>query len=139
MRGVLSCYLHDMILLSLVMKMIGIDIVEVDRMETLFRRYGNRFLRRVFADNEVHYVRSIKRDRLVAKYLAKQFAVKEAYIKAVGGMYNNLSMRSISTTHDKLGKPFLVINGVMQKHISISISDERCYAVALVLINGQNT
>ena len=61
--------------------MVGIDIVDVSRMEGIMKRFGDRFLNKVFTDKELDYVR--KRIR-IQESLAGRFAAKEAFIKASG-------------------------------------------------------
>ena len=67
--------------LSAELTMVGIDIVDVSRMEGIMKRFGDRFLNKVFTDKELDYVR--KRIR-IQESLAGRFAAKEAFIKASG-------------------------------------------------------
>ena len=60
---------------------IGIDMEDVERVDALLRRYGDRFLKRVFTDREAAYCR---RRRFPAQHLAGRFSVKEAAMKALG-------------------------------------------------------
>ena len=60
---------------------IGVDIVDVGRVKDILSRYRDRFLRRVFTDDEVAYARKSVRE---AERLAGRFAVKEAVMKAFG-------------------------------------------------------
>ena len=60
---------------------IGIDLEDVERVDALLRRYGDRFLGRVFTEREAAYCR---RRRFPAQHLAGRFSVKEAAMKALG-------------------------------------------------------
>ncbi len=61
--------------------MVGIDIVEVSRIGRLKDRYGDKFLAKVFTDDEIRYARSKRRGD---ESLAGRFAAKEAFMKARG-------------------------------------------------------
>ena len=78
-----------------------------------------------------------------ARFLAKKFAAKEAFAKAVGsGLRDPVSLRRISITHDGLGKPVLQFDEVLRSHLAqlgiighhLSISDERNMIVAFVVL-----
>ena len=59
----------------------GLDATEIDRIEEAIKRYGDRFIRRVFTDGEIAYCR---RKRDFASSFAARFAAKEAAMKALG-------------------------------------------------------
>jgi phosphopantetheine--protein transferase-like protein len=61
--------------------MVGIDIVDVSRMEGIMKRFGHRFLNRVFTSQELEYTGKKMR---MQESLAGRFAAKEAFIKARG-------------------------------------------------------
>jgi holo-[acyl-carrier protein] synthase len=119
---------------------IGSDIVELARFERMFARYGNRFAERVLSGHELS---GFKSNPHAARFLAKRFAAKEAFAKAVGsGLRDPVSLRRISITHDGLGKPVLQFNEVLRTHLAqlgitghhLSISDERNMIVAFVVL-----
>ena len=56
----------------------GVDIIEIDRVERVFERYGDRFLRRIYSEGEIRYARGR------APQLASRFAAKEAVMKLLG-------------------------------------------------------
>lgn len=60
---------------------IGLDAIEIDRIEATLARFGDRFLRRIFTDGEMVYA---TRRRNPAPHLAGRFAAKEAAMKALG-------------------------------------------------------
>jgi holo-[acyl-carrier-protein] synthase len=107
--------------------MVGIDIVDVSRIEGIMKRFGDRFLSRVFTDTELDYVR--KRMR-IQESLAGRFAAKEAFIKAYG---ENAGFKEIEVLQ-RAGKPYIMFRG--KTYRDVSISHERAYAVAVVVIDG---
>ena len=119
---------------------IGTDIVEYARIERMLARYGDRFAERVLSRQELpDYQASSDKARL----LAKRFAAKEAFAKAVGsGMRHPVTLRRISVIHDGLGKPMLQFDEALRTHLAqlgisgqhLSISDERGMAIAFVVL-----
>ena len=118
---------------------IGVDIVEVERIEKAARRFGDRFLKRVFTDQEITY--SMGKVRPYQK-LAARFAAKEAAFKALGtGM---TSWKEAETTIEPSGKPNLVLSGRAADHASdlgavrsfVSASDTTQYAAAVVVLEA---
>ena len=119
---------------------IGTDIVEYARIERMFARYGDRFAERVLGRQELpDYQASSDKARL----LAKRFAAKEAFAKAVGsGMRHPVTLRRISVIHDGLGKPMLQFDEALRTHLAqlgisghhLSISDERNMIIAFVVL-----
>ena len=108
--------------------MVGIDIVDVSRMEGIMKRFGDRFLNKVFTDKELDYVR--KRIR-IQESLAGRFAAKEAFIKAYG---ETAGLKEIEVLQQG-GKPYIEFRGRIYREVSIS--HERAYAVAVVVIGGK--
>lgn len=121
---------------------IGSDIVEYARFERMLARYGDRTAERVLSGREMPEFRS---NADPARLLAKRFAAKEAFAKAVGsGFRYPVSLRRISITHDGLGKPVLQFDEVLRTHLAqlgisghhLSISDERSMIVAFVVLEA---
>jgi holo-[acyl-carrier protein] synthase len=119
---------------------IGTDIVEYARIEKLHRRYGDRFAERILSEREIAEYQGQTHP---ARFLAKRFATKEAFAKAVGsGLREPVSMRRIGTTHDGLGKPVLQFDETLRTYLAqlginghhLSISDEREMVVAFVVL-----
>lgn len=109
---------------------IGIDIVEVSRIEAVTAKHGERFLRRVFTEGEVRYAREKKR---WSESLAVRFAAKEAFMKAWG---RRLPWREIEVVRTG-GRPFIRYRGT--DYAGLSISHERTYAVAVVVMQEKDT
>ncbi|MBA4417945.1 MAG: holo-[acyl-carrier-protein] synthase [Syntrophus sp. (in: bacteria)] len=105
--------------------MIGIDIVDVSRIARAVETYGERFLTKVFTDEEIRYVEGKKG---AYQSLAGRFAAKEAFMKALG---RPLSWREIEVSEIK-GRPFILFHG--QRYEGVSISHEKAYAVSVVMI-----
>ncbi len=121
---------------------IGTDIVEISRIEALWARYGERFAARILSESELP---ALALHPAPARMLAKRFAAKEAFAKAVGsGMRHPVSFHRIGVTHDGLGKPVLQFDDVLRKYLSqlgvnghhVSISDERGMVVAFVVLES---
>jgi holo-[acyl-carrier protein] synthase len=119
---------------------IGTDIVEYARIESMWSRYGLRFAGRVLSDRESSEYQASSN---ASRFLAKRFAAKEAFAKAVGsGLRDPVSLRRISITHDGLGKPVLQFDEVLRTYLAqlgisghhLSISDERNMIVAFVVL-----
>ena len=106
----------------------GIDIVQISRIERLMSRYDARFLEKVFTVSEITYA---NRRRRPAEPLAGRFAVKEAFMKAVG---RRLPWKEIEITMEGQ-RPTVAYQGDVYE--GVSISHEREYAVAVVVLSGQ--
>ena len=117
---------------------VGIDLIEVERIEATIARYGNRFLTRVFTENELQYCRG------QAHQLAARFAAKEAVSKALGtGIQHRrgAAWREIEVVSDEHGKPTIHLTGAAARRaaqlnlhsFAISLSHRRAHAVAMVV------
>ncbi|CAH0174348.1 holo-ACP synthase [Peribacillus castrilensis] len=114
-------------------KGIGVDITELDRMETLINRQP-RLKERILTESEILIFEKLNGRRKV-EYFAGRFAAKEAFSKANGtGIGKHLSFLDIEIISDDKGKP--VISKPFSKGVHLSISHSRDYAVAQVVIEG---
>ena len=119
---------------------IGVDIVEVQRLEKTVTRFGNRFLNRVFTEQEIAY--SMSKTHSYQK-LASRFAAKEAAFKALGTGVT--TWKEAETTIEPSGKPNLKLHGQAAAHAGslgvvrnhISASDTERHAVAVVVLEGE--
>jgi holo-[acyl-carrier protein] synthase len=125
-----------------VIRGIGTDLVEIARIEQSLSRWGEKFAQRILDTDELEEFRSARRQ---ANFLAKRFAAKEAAVKALGtGMRQGVHFRQIKVAHNESGAPILLLtgrasaiaitNGVSKHHLSIT--DEKDYAVAFVVLTG---
>jgi holo-[acyl-carrier protein] synthase len=87
----------------------GIDIAEVPRVAEAIRRFGQRFINRIFTDGEIRYCES-KANR-VERYAAR-FAAKEAGMKALGTGWNHgVRWKDVEVQRQPGGRPKLVFHG----------------------------
>ncbi len=105
---------------------IGIDIEEIDRIQKAHKKWGERFLERVYTKKEVEYC-FIKQNPYPS--LCGRFCAKEAVIKVTSG---SLSFKEIEIINDKKGKPVVFING-KKSDIKISLSHSKKYAAAVAV------
>ena len=119
---------------------IGTDIVEVERIAAVYARHGLRFAKHVLHAEEMP---ELARAPFPARFLAKRFAAKEAFAKAMGtGLRSPVTLPNIRITHDDLGKPGLAVAPVLQTALTqraiaashLSISDEKELVVAFVVL-----
>ena len=120
----------------------GVDIIENIRIKNSIK--NKRFVSRIFTTNEIK--KSQKLNNKI-NYFAKRFAAKEAFVKALGeGFRQNISFNDIDITNDKKGKPIINISNNIKKlikkkfklnkfRIFLSLSDEKKYSIAYVIIN----
>ena len=119
---------------------IGIDLVEIKRIEKTIGRHGKRFAGRILGADELNAFNA-RHDK--AAYLAGRFAAKEAIIKSLGKFLKRRpSYASLQILNDKSGHPFLSgqkeLNKVFKnRNCLISISHERHYATAIALITDK--
>ena len=123
---------------------IGIDLVNIQRLETVLQRWGDRFVKRVFTEKEADFC--FKR-AYPASPLALRFAAKEAFSKAIGlGMRKGIRWRDIEVFHYAGGRPGLRLQGrsseiCSEKQITrfhLSLSDEGLFGMAVVVLEGNN-
>ena len=119
---------------------IGTDIVEVSRIEASIIQFGHDFAKRILAESELA---SYEKSAIKPRFLAKRFAAKEAFSKALGtGLRAPATFQNIAVSHDDLGKPILILAGELQAFLTvkkivqmhISISDEKNLAAAFVVL-----
>lgn len=121
---------------------IGTDIVEYARIELMWQQYQSRLAERLLSDAELPEYHEHAHP---ARFLAKRFAAKEAFAKAVGsGLRYPVSLSLISVAHDGLGKPVLQFDPLLCTYLAqlginghhLSISDERNMIVAFVVLES---
>lgn len=122
---------------------LGTDVIEVERIRGVLERQGERFLNRVFTDEERAYCMSMKYPH---KHYAARFAAKEAVSKCFStGIGAELGWRSVSIYHgnrhqplvrlDEKGQALLRHVGGSHVHVSLSHTDTVALAVA-ALVRG---
>ncbi len=121
---------------------IGTDIVEISRIKDAAEKWGDRFLKRVFTENEIAYCYK-KKDPY--PHLAVRFAAKEAVIKASSSLRSRrLEFSAIEILNEPSGKPFVNINfrdEIFKSEFSIhlTLTHERSYAIATVVLERKNS
>ncbi len=114
---------------------IGIDIIEIGRIQEAAGRWGDRFLHRVYTESE------LKLCRKKPSRLAGRFAGKEAVMKALGTGVRGISWREIEILAEPSGKPLVRLYGKAKARadslgldeMAISLSDSKEYAIAFVV------
>ena len=118
---------------------IGADIVRIPRMSAVLKKYGQRFANRILAPEE--------RDAFAERsdperFLAKRFAAKEAFGKALGtGVAAPATLHAVSIDHDPRGKPLFRFSPALDAHMReeglaahLTLTDETDYVVAFVVL-----
>ena len=122
----------------------GIDIVENYRLKKILLKKKSNFKKKIFTANEIAYCE--KKSNSTSCY-AKRFAAKESFVKALGtGFRKNINFKDIEVVNNTYGKPYISINKkiankiktlfkVKKFNILLSISDEKKYSIASVIIS----
>ena len=123
---------------------IGVDLLKVDRIEQVFKRHGEKFVRRILGPEEIdkfnqRYQRDPKRGM---RFLATRFAAKEAFSKAIGlGMHSPMAWSRMQTLNDVSGKPRVQLSEPLAAWYHqrfgpahVSITDESDSVLAFVMI-----
>ena len=119
---------------------VGTDIVEVVRIEKALARFGDRFAKRILCESEL---KRFQGHRQKANYLAKRFAAKEAFTKALGtGIHAPANWHGVWVKNLPSGKPVLEFSAPLQDLLQerkilnhhLSLADERGIAVATVIL-----
>ncbi len=121
---------------------IGVDLVQIGRMERLLERWGERLEGRLFTPAERDYA-ALQREP--ARHLAARFAAKEAALKALGtGMRYGLGWKEMEVVRDNRGRPALRITGRVAnlfaergvRRIFLSLTHEADLALAQVVLEA---
>ena len=121
---------------------IGIDIIDIRRIEKTINKYGYRFINKCFLQTEIS--KYDRRRNRIQSY-AKSYAAKEACAKALGtGLARGVYWKDIEVSNNNLGKPIItlhnkaakILNQISYKNtrIEVSLSDEKNYAISNVII-----
>jgi holo-[acyl-carrier protein] synthase len=121
---------------------VGIDIIEVARVQGSLERFGDRFLNRLLLPDEIAYCRG---NKTPAPFVAVRFAAKEAISKAFGtGIGAQLGWHDLEIRRKESGEPFVVLHGGGAKlfearvaqRLLISLSHTQNYATAVAILEG---
>jgi len=110
---------------------IGVDIVQISRVEKAVGRFGERFSKKILALHEDA--------NLPPRELAVHFAAKEAFVKALGIGFRGVTFKDIEIHHYEKGKPYFIVSdrikkkfGSLQYHLSVS--HEKDFVIAMAVI-----
>lgn len=118
-------------------KGIGIDIIELDRIHTKMKK-NERLADRILTENEKETFKKLTNERRKIEFLAGRFAAKEAFAKATGKGIGELRFHDIEVRTDKHGAPAVYAEQFNENNMLISITHSRDYAVAQVIIEEIN-
>ncbi len=138
---------------------IGSDIVTIKRIEDALEKHGDRFVQRILCPDEVvEFAASAPpapadalagkstdttTSKRLARFVAKRFAVKEAFSKAFGtGIGGEVGWHDVAVKHTDKGRPLLAVSDAMQQKFDaqkigathVSIADETEHAIAYVIL-----
>lgn len=128
---------------------VGLDTLQIPRVEKLFDKFGDRFLEKFFTDEEVKISTKFK-DNTHKRicYFAKRFSAKEAFSKAIGlGMGRGINFKDVEIFNDVMGKPYIQLSksaidflekyykmSIDEMDIHTSVSDDYPVAQAIVIL-----
>jgi len=119
---------------------IGTDMVSIARIAEAYARHGERFVARLLAVGEKEAFAAAAEP---ARFLAKRWAAKEAFAKALGtGIRPPVSFQAVTVTRNPLGRPGITVDAAVAAllsqygvtHMHLSISDEVDMALAFVVL-----
>ena len=133
---------------------VGIDLVEIDRIRKARLRWGERFLKRIYTEEEKEYFARTQNETLIVSEMAARFAGKEAVAKALGtGLKilgskteSGVGWKEIEILNESSGEPFVRLHGRAQEvalkegmfGLEISLAHSRVYAVAAAVALKQS-
>lgn len=126
---------------------IGTDVVEIKRIKDAVQKWGIRFLRKIFTENEISYCYK-KKDPY--PHLAVRFAAKEAVIKALSPegrsqkVESRINFKDVEILNYPTGKPFINIHNSKLINLNsfiihLTLSHERSCAIATVVLERKNS
>ena len=119
---------------------LGIDCVEIRRIENILNKWGDKFTGRIYSENERFYC---ERKAHSSQHYAVRFAAKEAFLKCLGvGIGDGIAFNHIEVILDTQGKPMLRLHREARKalkrinilNVHVSLTHTRNYASAVVIL-----
>jgi len=119
---------------------IGIDLVENIRMERIVKKWGPKFINRIFSSKEIQYCGKHAHS---STHYGARFAAKESFLKALGiGLGMGVKLSDIEVVNDENGKPSLKLCGEAKiqiekkkiKKVHLSLTHTKSYSTAVVLL-----
>lgn len=130
---------------------IGTDIVEISRIKEAVEKWGERFLKKIFTEDEISYC---YKKKAPFPHLAVRFAAKEAVIKALSNSEHKaqskehglrfVNLKNIEVLNQPTGKPFINLLGNLKIYfqdkfiIHLTLTHERSSAIAMVVLERKN-
>ncbi len=119
---------------------VGTDIVELSRVQAIYERFGDRFVRRLLMDEEIELFHKSKEP---VRFLAMRFAGKEATVKAMGtGFAHGVWIRDVGITMNQWGRPLVAWSergkrvcdrlGIGKGHVSLT--DDAGLVIAFAVV-----
>jgi len=118
---------------------VGVDLIEIERVDQLLEKYGEKFLKRIYTGVEIEYC-SKKKNK---GSFAARFAAKEAVFKATGlGLGKSMTWKDVEVVNDERGKPEVRLYGktaeiLADKMIQLSLSHSKDAAIAMVVVHDR--
>ncbi|NYT85736.1 holo-ACP synthase [Pollutimonas harenae] len=127
---------------------IGVDLLRLDRIEGVYARHGEKFVRRILGPQEIEKfrLRSQRDPQRGIRFLATRFAAKEAFSKAIGlGMHSPMAWSRMQTLNEPGGKPRVQLSEPLASWYAerfgkahISVTDETDTVAAFVVVEALN-
>ncbi len=122
---------------------IGIDIIEIHRIQKSIEKFGDRFLDKIYTQTELNYCQSKKNKY---QHYAARFAAKEAIAKALAtGWSKGFRWKDIEIFNEKSGMPNVSLNGNLKsflgsdKSLKITMSHSEHYVTCFAIIYANNS
>jgi holo-[acyl-carrier protein] synthase len=123
---------------------VGIDVLKMERVVALYRRYGDKFSQKILMPEELDLFRDYRRPE---RFLAMRFAAKEAIVKAMGtGFANGMWLRDSGVVPNRFGRPEIIFSergkqkcselGIGDGHLTLSDEAGLVVAVAILMKAG---
>ena len=118
---------------------IGVDVVEIQRIQEVITTWGDRFLQKTFTETELAYAHSKANP---VPHIAARFAVKEAVAKALAtGWSGGFRWKDVEVRNDESGKPSVILYGkvkeiLKESRIMVSLSHSDTVVVAFAVIES---
>lgn len=123
---------------------IGTDLLQVDRIERVYARHGERLVQRILGPEEIEVFRrrSARDPQRGIRYLATRFAAKEAFSKAIGlGMHSPMAWSRMQTLNQPGGRPAVRLSEPLASWYAarfglahVSMTDEKDMVAAFVIV-----
>ncbi|MEK9137214.1 MAG: holo-ACP synthase [Bacteroidota bacterium] len=122
-------------------KGVGVDILEIQRIQKSIDSLGQSFLEKIFTPAEITYCTA---KHNTAQHFAARFAAKEAVSKALAtGRRGDFAWKDVEVMNDTLGQPHITLSGKLKESLShasifVSLSHSESHVVAMVVIEGKD-